>query len=83
MLPPSVIKGATSRAKRFACCADKISFQRFPWRKCERMKHQIHAIGLYSHVFEECFDLIVVGNVAGKQRSFLSKLAHQFLNAFL
>src|SRR5436190_196296 len=71
------------RAERFACCTHKISFQRFPWRKRERMKHQIHAIGLYPHAFEKCLDLIVVGNVAGKQRSFFSKLADQFLNVFL
>ena len=68
--------------ERFARCAHKIAFKRFARSVSKRVKHQINTIGLPPHTFKECFDLIVAGNVAGKQWSFLSKFADQFLHVF-
>jgi hypothetical protein len=47
------------------------------------MQHQIDAIGLAPNVLEECFDLIVAGNIAWKQRRFLPELGDEFLNVLL
>src|SRR5207244_6164233 len=56
--------------------------QCFPGRERKRVQHQIEPISLAPHLFEKCSDLIVAGHVAGEQRSFLPKLADQFLDIF-
>jgi len=44
------------------------------------MKHKIDMIGFAFHFLEKGFDLVVVGNVAGKEWRVLAKLADQFLD---
>src|SRR5262249_40320166 len=61
----------------------KVAFQGLSRSGRKRVKHQIDAIGLPPHAFEEGFDLLIAGNIAGKQWSFLSKLAYQFFDIFL
>ena len=69
--------------ERFACGTHKIAFQRFSRRECKRVQHQIDAIGFVPHAFKECFDLIVAGNITGKQRRFFPEFADEFLDVFL
>src|SRR5207249_77052 len=69
--------------ERFARRAHKIAFQRLSWRECQRMQHQIDAIGFVPHAFEKCSDLIVARNVAGEQRRFFPKFTDQLLDVFL
>ena len=70
-------------AECFACCTYKIAFQRFARSESKRVKHQIDSVGFRPYFFKKCFDLIVAGNIAGKQWSFLSKFADQFLHVLL
>ena len=69
-------------AERFARCAHKVALKRLARSVSQRVKHQIDVISFVSYAFEKSFDLIVAGNVAGKQRSFLPKFADQFLHVF-
>ena len=70
-------------AKRFACRADKIAFQRFFGREREGVQHQVEAVGLGADASEKCLDLIITRNVAGKERRLLSKFADELCDIFL
>ena len=46
------------------------------------MQHKIDMFGFAAHFFEKSFDLLITGNVAGKERCFFSKLADELLDIF-
>ena len=70
-------------AKCFTGRAHKIAFQRFLRRKCYGMQQKIDTLRFTFHFFKKRLELGVAGDVARKERSFLTELAHKFLNVFL
>src|SRR5437660_11783966 len=66
----------------FACCAEKVTFQRFLGREGEGMQHKIDLIGFAAHLFEKSFDLAIARHITRKKRRFFSKLADELFQIF-
>jgi hypothetical protein len=56
-----------SQEKGFTRRAQKVSFQRLPWRKSDRVQHEVNSVGVVPNMLEKLCDLRIAGYITTVQ----------------